>query len=203
MCREMEALPLSSDQDTRIDDRRNFNGSPHLKEGENIVESVDQVEDLARKEEEVNCIINYLCNSVSEEIMNNLLDEIIDKDELDLQKKMLSKITGAPTNGASGGLSIIYDPCCILFSFIESHNNWMSGRVTSLKNNLDFVIINVYGPILNEDKQRVWEEIENFIDSLHEKQGGLGINAHASLDFAIWIHRSGMSEINMVQEAFT
>lgn len=67
----------------------------------------------------------------------------------------------------------------------------MSGRVTCLKKNLDFVIINVYGPILNGDKRRVWEEIENFTSTLsqvcflggdfntilhqHEKREGLGI----------------------------
>ncbi|GLJ43038.1 hypothetical protein SUGI_0893330 [Cryptomeria japonica] len=129
------------------------------------------------------------------------------------------QITGAPTNGASRGLAIIWDPRSILFSFMESHNNWMSERVTSLKNNLDFVIINLYGPILNEDKKRVWEEIENFKNTLnqicilggdfsvilhrHEKRGGLGINARASLDFVDWIHRSDMIEIHMVKEAFT
>ncbi|XP_059067480.1 uncharacterized protein LOC131858298 [Cryptomeria japonica] len=102
---------------------------------------------------------------------------------------------------------------------MESHNNWMSRRVTSLKNDLDFVIINGYGPILNEDKKRVWEEIEHFTGTLnqlcilggdfnailhhHEKQGGLGKNSHASLDFADWIHHYGMIEINMVKEAFT
>ncbi|GLJ07136.1 hypothetical protein SUGI_0059500 [Cryptomeria japonica] len=92
MGREMEALPLSSNQATRLDDQSIFNGSPHLKEGENIEERVDQEEDLARKEEEVNNIINYLCDSVTEEIMDKLLDEIIDKDELNLQKKLLSKV---------------------------------------------------------------------------------------------------------------
>ncbi|GLJ38289.1 hypothetical protein SUGI_0779450 [Cryptomeria japonica] len=92
MGREMEALPLSSDQATRLDDRSNFNSFPHLKEGEIIEERVDQEEDLARKEEEANDIINYLCDSVTEEIMDKLLDEIIDKDELNLQKQLLSKV---------------------------------------------------------------------------------------------------------------
>ncbi|GLJ56609.1 hypothetical protein SUGI_1239030 [Cryptomeria japonica] len=128
-------------------------------------------------------------------------------------------IKGAPTNGASGGLSIIWDPQNIIFSLMESHCNWMSGRVTILKHYLDLVIINVYGPILNEDKKRVWEETENFSSNLnqlcilggefnailhyHEKQGGLGKNSHASLDFVDWIHHRGMIEINMVKEAFT
>ncbi|GLJ47507.1 hypothetical protein SUGI_1002980 [Cryptomeria japonica] len=95
----------------------------------------------------------------------------------------------------------------------------MSGKVTILKNDLDFVIINVYGPILNEDKKSVWEEIENFTVTLnqlcilggdfnsilhhHDKRGGSGKNSRASLDFADWIHHCGMIEINMVKEAFT
>ncbi|XP_059073249.1 uncharacterized protein LOC131874050 [Cryptomeria japonica] len=129
------------------------------------------------------------------------------------------KITGTPSIGASRGLAIIWDPHSILLSPLVSNLNWMSGRVTCLKNNLDFVIVNMYGPILNDDKKRVWEEIKNFTSTLsqvcfiggdfnailhqHEKQGGSSNNAWASLDFADWIHRSGMLEINMVKDAFT
>lgn len=91
---ELDDLPLPSDQALRVEDCNNPIGSPFRKacstNVERVVQSV-QDEDLARKEDEVNCIINYLCDSVTKEIMNKMLDEIIDKDELDLQKILLGK----------------------------------------------------------------------------------------------------------------
>lgn len=81
---EMDALPLSPNQDTRLEDCNNFNGSPHRKIGSINEDMADQEEDLSCKEERVNCIINYLCDSVTEEIMDKLMDDIFVKEELDL-----------------------------------------------------------------------------------------------------------------------
>ncbi|GLJ55827.1 hypothetical protein SUGI_1198690 [Cryptomeria japonica] len=55
------------------------------------LEEDELVEDKDRKELEVNCIINYLCDSVTEDILENLLDEIVDTEEVDLQKRLLMK----------------------------------------------------------------------------------------------------------------
>lgn len=59
------------------------NGSPQSLEAPDRLEKV--------KKEEVNCIINYLCDSVTEDILKNLLDEIVDREELELQKRLLMK----------------------------------------------------------------------------------------------------------------
>ncbi|GLJ27242.1 hypothetical protein SUGI_0534210 [Cryptomeria japonica] len=88
---ELDALPLPSNQAIRVEDCRNSNGSPHSKACSTNEERVVQDEDPTHKEEEVNFIINYLCDSVTEEIMNKMLDEIIDKEELVLQKNLLDK----------------------------------------------------------------------------------------------------------------
>lgn len=81
---EIDAIPLSSDQATRLEDCNNSNGSPHWKVGSINEDRADQEEDLAHKEEEVNYNINYLCDSVTKEIMDKLLDEIFVKEELHL-----------------------------------------------------------------------------------------------------------------------
>ncbi|GLJ27235.1 hypothetical protein SUGI_0534000 [Cryptomeria japonica] len=88
---ELDALPLLFDQVIRVEDCRNSNAFPHRKECSTNEEKATQDEDVARKEEEVNCIINYLYDSVIEEIMSKMLDEIIDKKELVLQKNLLDK----------------------------------------------------------------------------------------------------------------
>ncbi|XP_057838177.2 uncharacterized protein LOC131048296 [Cryptomeria japonica] len=115
---------------------------------------------------------------------------------------------------------MIWDPCNIGFSLLESHDSWLSGRVTNFKHKLALLIINVYGPTQNENKRRVWKEIEEFIrrtqeqtciiggdfnsiTNQSEKRGGKGKTSRATLDFVDWIHRSGLVEINMVKNAFT
>lgn len=128
-------------------------------------------------------------------------------------------IISVPATGASRDLAIIWDPRNIGFSLLESRGNWISGRVTSLKHKLDFPIINVYGPTLNEDKRRFWKEIKESTNSLSqfcilggdfnaimnqcEKQGGIGKISRETLDFVDWVHCSVLIEINMVKDAFT
>ena len=41
----------------------------------------------------------------------------------------------------------------------------MGGWVQSLKSDLKFIIINIYGPITNPGKRLVWEEIGSFINN--------------------------------------
>ncbi|GLJ06045.1 hypothetical protein SUGI_0030800 [Cryptomeria japonica] len=91
----------------------------------------------------------------------------LQKDDLASFGKRLGfrHITRVPTIGASRGMAMIWDPHNIRFSLLETHGNWISGRVTSFKHKLDFLVINVYGPTLNEDKRRVWKEIEEFRSS--------------------------------------
>lgn len=70
---------------------RELVSSPQLMVAPDRLEEDEQVEDLDCKELEVNCIINYLCDSITEDILKNLLDEIVDTEEVDLQKSLLIK----------------------------------------------------------------------------------------------------------------
>ncbi|GLJ39965.1 hypothetical protein SUGI_0817630 [Cryptomeria japonica] len=90
---EKEELTLIPEQDVGSNVRSNLgeNASSQPWGAPNSLDKVEQEVDLVRKEEEVNYIINYLCDSVTKDILENLLDEIVDKDELELQKTMLRK----------------------------------------------------------------------------------------------------------------
>lgn len=48
--------------------------------------------------------------------------------------------------GASGGLGIIWNPQKVNLSIINKASNWMSCSVSSLKNQVSFILINIYGP---------------------------------------------------------
>ena len=56
---------------------------------------------------------------------------------------------------ASGGLGILWDPRKVSINILNSSNNWISGKVQSLKSDLNFMIINVYGPVNNTSKKLV------------------------------------------------
>ena len=81
--------------------------------------------------------------------------------------------------------------------------NWISGKVHSLKSDLNFTIINVYGPNNNIEKLTTWNEIGNFLEEIendlciiggdfnmildnNEKIGGSDVLSQASRDFKNW-----------------
>lgn len=72
--------------------------------------------------------------------------------------------------GASGGLGLFWNPRMVSIDLLNISNNWISGSVQSMKSDLKFILINVYGPISNLEKKEVWEDINifmnNFKDSL-------------------------------------
>ena len=76
------------------------------------------------------------------------------------------KIELQHSQGASGGLGIIWNPRQINIELLSSQTNWMGARITSTKSNLQTIIVNVYGPSLPTDKLIVWKEISDFIHSM-------------------------------------
>lgn len=86
------------------------------------------------------------------------------------------------SSGASGGLGILWDLRKVSFKILNSSNNWISGKVQSLKSNLNFIIINVYGPVSNTDKKLVWEEIGQFLNSQNNEFFLLGGDFNTILD---------------------
>lgn len=81
-------------------------------------------------------------------------------------------------------------------------------------------MINVYGPIQNRDKARVWVELESFLRSfpndvciiggdfnaitkIADKRGGSNKLPPTAVDFNHWINRNSMLEIQTADNAFT
>ncbi|GLJ26421.1 hypothetical protein SUGI_0509500 [Cryptomeria japonica] len=125
-----------------------------------------------------------------------------------------------PANGAFGGRAIIWDPTLAAFEIDRSQANWMSGWVKGIKNNLRFLLINVYGPIQNRDNRRIWNEIELYLKAIpnqiciiggdfiaildhNNKRGGRRIISQSERDFCDWVHKTNVMEIKTVEDTYT
>ncbi|XP_059064902.1 uncharacterized protein LOC131856952 [Cryptomeria japonica] len=114
--------------------------------------------------------------------------------------------------GASGGLGIMWKKNSAAFTFQTKIQNWMAGKVRALSLNLEFIIINVYGPIPTDKKRLVWQEIEHFLNNQDEKHiiiggdfntilystdksGGIKTIRQPQRDFANWINKNNLLEI--------
>lgn len=136
------------------------------------------------------------------------------------QKLGARQLKHSPAIGALGGLAIIWDYRTLSFTPLEIKKNWIGGDVVSYKNNLRFKLINVYGPIQNKDKVKVWKELESFLRSfpndlsiiggdfnaitkVSKKRGGSRKLPPPAIDFNLWINRNSLLEIQMAVIAFT
>lgn len=105
--------------------------------------------------------------------------------------------------GASGGLGMIWNPRKVNLNIINKNPSWISSRVISLKNNLEFLLINIYGPTPTLEKIKVWQEISDFLSnhsditvviggdfnaimSMEEKYGGSQITSQITKEFKRW-----------------
>ncbi|GLJ49857.1 hypothetical protein SUGI_1059430 [Cryptomeria japonica] len=240
-----------------------------------------------RRALEDKCILDYVGNSVTNDLMELFINEIADEEELALQKSLLAKelckpfsevmatppfcdvaseivdclgiantmgqcsppdfatdqkkrggksiselltragcavgireLEGQSASGAFGGLAIIWDLRQVSFNLIRKTPNWMCGRVVSIKSNLNFTLINVYGPTQTHAKKQVWEEIENFLPNEieqtcliggdfnaildpKEKWGGNNKMTQSCLDFRNWMHKCNLLDLIAKSEAFT
>ena len=75
--------------------------------------------------------------------------------------------------GASGGLGVIWNHRKVTLNILKSNNNWINGLVKSVKSNLKFILINIYGPVSNIQKKLVWEEIYQFMKNLSEQSNNI------------------------------
>ncbi|XP_057871955.1 uncharacterized protein LOC131078305 [Cryptomeria japonica] len=114
--------------------------------------------------------------------------------------------------GASGGLGIMWKKNLVAFTCHTKMQNWMAGKVRALSLNIEFFIINVYGPIPTDKKRLVWQEIECFLNNQDEKHiiiggdfntilystdksGGIKTIRQPQRDFANWINNNNLLEI--------
>lgn len=108
----------------------------------------------------------------------------LSKDELEIFAKKLGirSLEGSPANGALGGLAVIWDPRILVFNLLYKTSNWLCGRINNTKCNLNFVLFNIYGPIQNKDKKKIWDEIEQFLTSIPDRLCIIGGEFNAILD---------------------
>ena len=137
-------------------------------------------------------------------------------------KQKLGKWTSLfqQSQGASGGLGIIWNPRLINMEVLSLQVNWMGMRVTSTKTNLQLVLINIYGPTSIEDKLSVWNEISsllnskpqeiailggdfNAVTSLEEKSGGINQISKVMEGFKNWINKDALLDIKTINGIYT
>ena len=77
----------------------------------------------------------------------------LNKEEgIKLDKKLGSQnVNLQESKGASGGLGMIQNPKKVILNILNSNNSWMSSRVRTLKTNIQFILVNIYGQIYNID----------------------------------------------------
>ncbi|XP_057851263.1 uncharacterized protein LOC131061548 [Cryptomeria japonica] len=114
--------------------------------------------------------------------------------------------------GALGGLAIMWKRNSITFTCCTRMQNRLPSKVRSLSLNLEFIILDVYGPIPIDKKRVVWQEIEHFLRNqdakniiiggdfntiLHttDKSGGIRSIKQPYRDFANWISENNLLEI--------
>lgn len=143
-------------------------------------------------------------------------------EEAEIVKRKLGirEMSSYPSNWASSGIAVIWDPRVVAFQIDRSQSNWMSGWVKGIKNNLYFLLINVYDPIQNRDKRRIWNEIYSYLRTTpnqiciiggdfnaildqNEKRGGRRIISQSERDFCNWVHKTNLIEIKMTEDTYT
>ena len=149
-------------------------------------------------------LLKHNLNSFNSDVI--LIQESkLNRVEIDKFSKMLSiwRSVFQESRGASGGLGILWDPRKVNVNNIYCTKNWISGKVHSLKIDLNFTILNVYGSINNTEKLTTWNEIGLFLEGIgndlcilggdfntilenNEKIGGSHVLSQASRNFKDW-----------------
>ena len=73
------------------------------------------------------------------------------------------------SRGASGGLGFIWKQRKVCLKIIESRHSWINCHVKGIISNLQFLLINVCGPIQNLDEKSIWAELSNFINNYNNE----------------------------------
>ena len=84
--------------------------------------------------------------------------------------------------GASGGLGIFWNARKVSLCCLYQCHNWISASIKSLKSDLQFILINVYGPISYGEKKQVWNEISRFILNFKDNAFLIGGDFNTILD---------------------
>ena len=110
---------------------------------------------------------------------------------------------------------MIWNPRKVSLNILSSNNSWLS-----IKTNLNFILVNIYGPTNNYAKKYLWDEISVFINNhsnelillgddfntilnLDEKYGGIQHTSQATKGFNIWIDLNNLIDISFNNGKFT
>ncbi|XP_057870796.2 uncharacterized protein LOC131077334 [Cryptomeria japonica] len=115
-------------------------------------------------------------------------------------------------NGIAGGLGILWKRDSVKVNLSEKAENWMICNVYSMRENLDFPSINVYGPSNTAEKTKLWNILTNKIKDLgrdrvvvardfntlldlDEKKGGLRMTNKVMDDFREFVVRNHLVDV--------
>ncbi|XP_057832961.2 uncharacterized protein LOC131043747 [Cryptomeria japonica] len=117
------------------------------------------------------------------------------------------------SEGAFGGLMIIWKPSQVQVEGIASSRSWLLARITHLQSNTSFFVFNNYGPVSPLKKRFLWLSLDGIISQLVDEQliiagdfnaiqkaldkrGGIIRLGGSQQDFNDWIDRNGLLEID-------
>ncbi|XP_059064893.1 uncharacterized protein LOC131856944 [Cryptomeria japonica] len=114
--------------------------------------------------------------------------------------------------GAAGGLGIVWNPTLVQVTLLEKAENWMMCNVIHVKENVEFPLINVYGPMKTMEKVHVWSVLSekilllnnerlvvagdfNALLDLDEKKGGLRMSNKVMEDFRDFVAQNHLMDV--------
>ncbi|GLJ07914.1 hypothetical protein SUGI_0077010 [Cryptomeria japonica] len=123
-------------------------------------------------------------------------------------------------SGAAGGLGDIWNPMKVRITLLEKAEHWMICSVFSFKEELNFPLINVYGPIKTLEKQETWKTLTkkmmeicnnkvvvvgdfNTLLDLDEKNGGLRMSNKIMEDFREFVMQNHLMNVVPKNGSFT
>lgn len=144
------------------------------------------------------------------------------QEELDKFSKILGahNMDGEPTKGASGGLGVVWNLGIVSYDKLRRIFFWMCTRIKSTRCNLNFLLINIYGPNSIQDKRKVWIEISSLMDDfknqniiiggdfnavlrVNEKWGGITIESQTTKELQELMNKNKLMEIKSETRNYT
>ncbi|XP_057830711.1 uncharacterized protein LOC131041593 [Cryptomeria japonica] len=124
------------------------------------------------------------------------------------------------SNGAFGGLGIIWNPMNVKISLVGEDKYWKHCLVTILGQNENFNLFNVYGPSTTSDKRALWALLSSKLNSITEnscvvardfnvilssteKSGGIQRTGMSHKDFLDFVEQNYLLDIVLKNGTFT
>lgn len=116
------------------------------------------------------------------------------------------------SDGASGGLGILWNPLAIHVEVVSSSKYWQMVKVISKTMNFSCFLVNVYGPTLAIEKCKLWEDVSRCLEEVRpllaimagdfnatlsssEKRGGVRRLSQSHLDFQSFVNDNALLEV--------